>query len=93
MKKITLLAFMLLFVLFIQAQEKLTVSFNDSSLKEVINTLEDKTHHSFFYMENWLDENKITKTYTNATLETILDDLLKERSINYTVFEGKVIFW
>ncbi|WP_055445645.1 TonB-dependent receptor [Lacinutrix mariniflava] len=91
MKKITLLAFMLLFVLFIQAQEKLTVSFKDASLKEVINTLEDKTNHSFFYMENWLDENKITKTYTNATLETILDDLLKERSINYTVFEGKVI--
>ncbi|WP_055436683.1 TonB-dependent receptor [Lacinutrix algicola] len=91
MKKITLLAFMLLFVLFAHAQSNITVSFKDANIKEVINTLEEKTNHSFYYIDSWFDENKITKNYTNATLETILDDLLKERSINYTVFDDKVI--
>lgn len=91
MKKIMLLAFMLLFVLFSFAQDSLTVSFNNNSLKEVINTLESKTNLSFYYLDNWLDAEKITKDYTNTSLETILDDLFQERSINYTLFDDKVI--
>ncbi|WP_299253594.1 TonB-dependent receptor [uncultured Lacinutrix sp.] len=91
MKKIKLLIFMLLFVFFSYAQDNITISFTNSSLKEIITQLENKTSHSFYYMDSWLDENKITKSYTNTPLTTILEDLLKDSSINYTVFENKVI--
>ena len=82
---------MLLFTLFTYAQDSLTVSFSNSSLKDAINTLENKTNLSFYYIDSWFDTNKITKNYTNTSLESILDDLFKEHSINYTIFDDKVI--
>lgn len=91
MKKTILLAFMLLFVLSTYAQNNITISFTDSSLKEAITKLENKTNRSFYYIPNWFDDSKITKSYTNETLESILDDLFKNQSINYTLFDGKVI--
>jgi hypothetical protein len=91
MKKITLLAFMLLFVLFTYAQERLTITFNNASLKEVIKTLETKTNLSFYYLDGWLDNDKITHDFTNTSLENILDMVFKERSINYVIFDNKVV--
>lgn len=92
MKKITLIAFMLLFVLFSYSQNNISVSFKDSNLKEVINTLENKTNLKFYYIDSWLDDKKITKDYNDASLTSILEDILKESSINFTLFENKVIF-
>ena len=91
MKKITLIAFMLLSVLFSYAQNNLSVSFKDSNLKEVIKTLENKTNLKFYYMDSWLDDKKFTKDYNDASLTSILEDILKESSINFTLFENKVL--
>ncbi len=87
-----LLAFMLFYVLNTIAQnDSVTVSFNALNLKEVLTILEEKTDRSFYYLDSWLDNEKITKDYNNGSLENILNDLFEERSLNFVIFEDKVI--
>ncbi|WP_420601774.1 TonB-dependent receptor [Flagellimonas sp.] len=78
---------------FVNAQntEGITIFFEDKTLKEVLLELEEKTNLSFFFSEEWLDNTRINKRYTNRSLEEILTDLFEGRSLNHLIFDHKVI--
>ena len=63
--------------------EELTISFQDKTLKEVIQKIEDQSSYKFFYLNDWLNDNKISGNYTNKTVSFILKDVLKNTLINF----------
>jgi hypothetical protein len=69
----------------------ISLSVQDKNIKEVLNELENKTEFKFFYADDWLDENQISKEYKNVTVEFILNDLFLDTQINYFISWDKRI--
>ena len=65
MKKCILLV-LCVFTLQIQSQNKedlISISFTENTLKEVFTLLENKTSFQFFYIDSWLEDDKLTKEF------------------------------
>lgn len=78
----------------VSSQDKegfISLSFQDKNIKEVLIELENKTEFKFFYADDWLDENKISKEYKDVTVEFILNDLFLETQINFFISWDKRI--
>ncbi len=75
-----------------EIEEKITISFTDELATEALLKIESTTNYRFYYVEDWLGENRFSGTYSNATITDILDDLFNETVINYYLLNGtKVI--
>ena len=73
MRKIICTSFLLLFSLFISAQEgndKISLQITDASLQTAIESLESKTNFRFYFDSKWIasDTIKITKNYQTPKL-------------------------
>ena len=94
-KKTILSLFFLIVSVGLFAQEKnetVTISANNLTKEQVINLIESKTNYRFYYLKNWLDQEKVNFNFTNAKLSHVLDTLFGGSSVNYFVFEdNKVI--
>lgn len=92
MKKIFLLYLAFFSIYLLNAQTKnISISFENSTIEEVLIQLEKKSNLKFYFLENWFDSNEISKTYDNKSIEFILSDLFSQYSINYLIYEDKVI--
>jgi len=71
---------------------KLNVNLKNVSLKQVLEELEKQTDMTFLYSDSNLDVNKaVTVVAHNKTLEQILDDLFRGKSVHYSMIENHVI--
>ncbi|WP_417558846.1 TonB-dependent receptor [Mesoflavibacter zeaxanthinifaciens] len=92
MKKTILLYIALFSIYILNAQsEKISVSFSNNSTVEILQKLEQETNLRFYYQENWFDTYKSTNSYENKTIEYILSDVFSASSINFIVYDNKVI--
>ncbi|MEL6810178.1 MAG: TonB-dependent receptor [Bacteroidota bacterium] len=75
------------------AQEtELSLSFQEVTLKDIIEQIESKSSYQFFFVEDWLGEERLSGTYERISLEEILNDLFKESLLNYYITpNGQVI--
>lgn len=93
MKKCILLVLCVI-TLQIQSQNKedlISISFTENTLKEVFTLLENKTSFQFFYIDSWLEDDKLTKEFKNKNIEFILKDILRKTSLNFTIIDAKKI--
>ncbi len=86
----------LLFSLGVFAQDKkdnITVSFNNTPLVTALKTVSEQAGYQVFYMKEWLANIKVSGTYENQPLDTVLSGLLQETLLNHYVLkkEGRVI--
>lgn len=96
MRKIICTSFLLLFSLFISAQEgndKISLQITDASLQTAIESLESKTNFRFYFDSKWIasDTIKITKNYQEKTIDEILTDLLDATDLNYFIDNNRII--
>ena len=79
--------------LFAQTNEKLlSLNIADKPLSEVFSELENLSEFQFYYAEEWLNKDTISKTYQDLTLKEILDDLLADTQINYFIsWDNRII--
>ncbi|MGB5237407.1 MAG: TonB-dependent receptor [Flavobacteriaceae bacterium] len=93
MKKIFTLFFMLIFVAVGYSQEeRITVSFDDTPLDEVISNIEGLTGLKFYFVEEWLGESRVTADFNDTPLDEVLDKIFRDTLINYFLTdEGSVI--
>lgn len=95
MKKIFFLLFFAIsqFVFSQDIETTFTIEFKNAKTTDIINYIESNSNYRFFYNESWLTEYNlnISKTYTNATLDDILNDVFKETNLNYFIDNQKVI--
>ena len=64
---------------------KVSLSLENSNLKEVINNIEDVTDCRFFYLDKWLDDITVSGNYVDVSLNVVLKDILKETVINFHI--------
>ncbi|WP_347924995.1 carboxypeptidase-like regulatory domain-containing protein [Pontimicrobium sp. SW4] len=82
---------LLIFLLSFQSvfsQEKsksLSITLKDTSIENVLKSIEEKTNYKFFYIADWFDDSTISRDYKDVTINEILTDIFKTTPINYYI--------
>ncbi|MEC4003065.1 TonB-dependent receptor [Flavobacterium sp. SUN052] len=95
MKRI-LCALILFINIAVFAQEnnsKFSFEFNNATITTVIETIEKNSKYKFYFEQEWLDANQnlITESFKNATLEEVLNQVLSQSDINYFIDKNRII--
>ncbi|MFS4491679.1 TonB-dependent receptor [Maribacter sp. 2308TA10-17] len=93
--KNTILAFLLLLsVNFLLAQddtERVSLSFTDSSIQNVLSTLEQSTSYQFYYVDNWLGAKLVSGSYEDTPVTEVLNDLFQNTTLNFYILDNEKI--
>ena len=93
---ILLLIFLLLTVKFVHSQEvneiKITKTFNRTPITEFFSYLEETCGITFFYKEEWIKSSEINGTFKNSPLSQVLNQVFKEKELNFKFFEKDMVF-
>lgn len=92
--KLTLLLLFIVCVTFGNSfsQVRLSVHLNDASVRDVVQTIENKTDYVFLYQDQIFDfSKKINVDYTDAAFEDILKDFCKQANISYEIRNRQII--
>lgn len=76
------------------SQEKSKLfSFNINNLnkKQIIELFEKETDYTFYFLDKWLDDKKISTSFKNTPIETILKNVLKGSDLNHFIINNKII--
>ncbi len=76
---------------FSQADQLISVGYDSLPLREALIKLEEITKMTFFFNEAWLENIYVNKRYQDQDLKGLLDDLLKNTSINYFIQNDRII--
>ncbi len=94
MKK-KLLGFLVLLVsvcsMYGQEDQRITITFDNTPLKEALLQLEEKVPYSFYFDETWLKDHRVTKGYDKKKLRAVLNELFEETNLNYFIKDDRVI--
>ena len=74
-----------------QDDQKITIAFNNTPLKEAILQLEEQTKAIFFFEEAWLKDYRVTKTFDQQDLRAVLNGILENTNINYFIRDDRII--
>lgn len=73
-------------------QTKLSLKFDEVSVKEIFNQIEEKSEFVFFYNEDYIDVNrKISLNVKNESVENILTEVLKGTSNSFKVYDRQIV--
>ena len=71
--------------------ENFSVSLENDDYFQAILKLEKLTDKHFYFAEDWLPEEKVTKNYENVSLVEVLEDLFKSTTTNYYILDSTII--
>ena len=74
-----------------QDNKNITVSFNNTPLKEAVLKVETLSNKTFYFDETWLNGHFVTKDFENESLPKVLDELFSNTNINFVLNDGNVI--
>lgn len=73
-------------------QTSLSLNYNDITIREVLNQIEKQSKFTFLLQDERMDiDQKINIHKTNASIETILDEIFANRGISYVITEKNQI--
>jgi TonB-linked SusC/RagA family outer membrane protein len=71
---------------------RLNLKLNNATVKQVLNQIETESEFVFLYNLNELDENrKVNINLEGASINEVLDEILKDQNLNYTIYDRQVI--
>jgi hypothetical protein len=86
------ISILLLLVSFnVLSQEKISITYNNLTKKEVIVALEKKTNYKFYFIDSWLDDSKISGAFKAVSIDEIIKNIVNGTSLNYYIKNEKVI--
>jgi hypothetical protein len=75
-----------------EKKETISINANNLTKEQVINLIESTSNYQFYFLKNWLDDEKVNFKFTNAKISDVLDTLFGGSTINYFIHENhKVI--
>ena len=88
--------FIFLFLLWIQStysqtDSELSITLNNLTLEEALQKIEESVDLKFYFQKDWLNNVRISKDYKDKTLDFILDDLFKDTTINYLIYDNRIV--
>ncbi|AUP81650.1 TonB-dependent receptor [Flavivirga eckloniae] len=78
-------------IAYCQSKEKISVAFENKGIVEVLIELENISDYQFYFNKDWFPDSLISKSFTNASIEAILSEILEETSINFFMLNNRVI--
>ncbi|ETN95699.1 TonB-dependent receptor domain-containing protein [Zhouia amylolytica] len=93
MKKVFTILLFLVCVLAYTQEKKTNWSFEFENInfETALLEIENKTNYKFYFLKDWLDQKQITASFKDENLETILDEIFKETTINYFIRDQRII--
>jgi len=93
------LTFLLIFLCFLQVSAtvysqstKFSFKVDNKEIVEVLREIEDQSKFRFFYLREQVDVNRrVSITVNDATIEQILDELFKDKDLNYEVMNDFLV--
>ena len=71
---------------------RVDLELQNATLEEVFQSIQEQTEFDFFYKNEYLPENKtITKSYKNAKIDKVLDEVLEGTGLIYRVLNKDVV--
>ena len=74
----------------LQAQSKVNLQFNNLTLKQVFQELENQSDYSFIYKDEIISLNKISGNFVDEDVTDLLDKVLDNTGLSYTI-KGRAI--
>lgn len=74
-----------------QVDRDITITFNNTPLKEALLQLEKHLKVSIFFKEIWLKDQFVTKEFFQQDLKYVLDGLFENTTINYFINDERII--
>lgn len=76
----------------VHTKEHISISFEETPLKEALSVLEIKTPYRFFYNHRAINTSrKVSLKLTNATIETVVAELLKGSELSYEIKGEQIV--
>jgi hypothetical protein len=74
------------------SQVRVTVSFNKTEIRDVLQTIENKTDYIFLYQDNIFDYSKtISGDFTEAKFEDVLKSFCDQTNVTYEIRDRQII--
>ncbi len=67
------------------------MDFENSSLTAALSSIEKQTVYKFYHKQDWLTPYKITYSFKNASLETVLTTIFNKTDLNYIIRDKRII--
>lgn len=93
MKKLIICVFILMGQL-TTAQEKgerISLSFEEASIEDVLFQIEGLTNLQFYYVEDWLEDVRVTGNFNNSPVEEVLSEIFEQTLLNFYVRDERII--
>lgn len=74
--------------IFSQDENTISITFNDETVPEIIDRIEEASNFKFYYLAEWFDDLRLSGSYTNSNIAIILKDVLRNTVINFYVYKG-----
>ncbi|MEW4923994.1 carboxypeptidase-like regulatory domain-containing protein [Algibacter sp. 2305UL17-15] len=93
MKVFKTICVFILFSQFLIAQtgKKISISFEEVTVIDALLQLEQVSDYQFYFDDNWFNKSLISKSFQDADITYILDEILVETPINYFILHNKII--
>jgi len=75
-----------------QKETPISISFDGLPLIEALERLENETTYDFFYLESWLVGQKVSGDFEDASINEILETLLKSTILNFYIMNGERVY-
>lgn len=89
--KITYIVILFSQFLISQTEKKISISFEEVSLKDALIALEEASNSKLYFNENWFNNTLISKSFVNEPVGNILEEILSETTINFFIDGNKII--
>jgi hypothetical protein len=74
-----------------QNEQGISVSFENTPLKEAVLKIEKLSSRTFYFDKAWLKGHYVTKSFKNARLKKVLDGVFENTNINYLIKDRNVV--
>ena len=72
-----------------QKKTKLSGSYANIPLQQVITDLESKVDYTFYYIDSWIVNDTVSVTFTDEELPKVLDLVFSDTSLNYYILKDQ----
>ncbi|MDX1701856.1 MAG: hypothetical protein R3250_14615, partial [Melioribacteraceae bacterium] len=76
---------------FSQNDKRYDLEYENARINEIFLQLENKTNLKFYFLEEWIPEERQSNSFDQETIENILKTVLAKTVLNYYVMDNRVI--
>nr|WP_299339185.1 TonB-dependent receptor [Allomuricauda sp.] len=90
-----ILYFFLLFSVMLSSQtteETISISFREQPIFEIIENIEQETGYTFFYVKDWIGENRLSGDFVESDIREVLGFLFAKSDIQYHMGPEKKVY-